>query len=318
MRRINQQKPAACLIMKPMNLYSEKKTYGPALTRCPLCGGSYISPLYNITRFEKPFQVDRCGACGFMFMNPPFSDDVINSFYGEDYFNGSADFAYLDERKIRRFASYVWDKRIEVLHRHIPSGNFLDVGASFGGLMEAAKAYYSAHGIELSPYAGAFAAAIPDCRVHIGTLKDHPFSEGYFSAITMIELLEHLKDPLSAIGECYRLLGEGGVLVLQTANMEGLQARMKKDDYNYFLPGHVSYFSKRNLTEALLRAGFSGVRAFIPVEFGLLPKLRKSRGSFQSLADYRSWLRIAWYHGLSKIHFRDFCATSSMVLYAFK
>ena len=98
----------------------------------------------------------------------------------------------------------------------------------------------------------------------------------------MIELIEHLKDPVSAIDECFRLLKKDGILVIQTANMDGLQARIKGEGYSYFLPGHVSYFSRRNLTEALLRAGFRGVRAFIPVEFGLMPKLLKSRGSFKT------------------------------------
>ena len=171
----------------------------------------------------------------------------------------------------------------------VPSGNFLDIGCSFGGLMKAASRYYVPHGIELSPYAGSHAKELFGDRVHIGTLADHTFPERYFSVITMIELLEHLPDPAQALRECYRLLDENGLLVIQTANMDGLQARIYGPGYAYFMPGHISYFSRRNLVMALKGCGFDTIRVFYPVEFGLLPKLKKSRGSFMSIFDYLAW-----------------------------
>ncbi|MCL1912164.1 MAG: class I SAM-dependent methyltransferase [Leptospirales bacterium] len=251
-------------------------------------------------------------------MNPPFSDEYIDSLYGQNYYDGTASYSYIDERRVKKYARYVWDKRIDTIHGYIPDGNFLDVGASFGGLMESAARFYTPYGIEISPYSGKEAAKLFAGNVHIGGFNGHPFRHDFFSVITMIELLEHLKEPLRAIEESCRLLKKGGVLVIQTANMGGLQAKIKKDSYGYFLPGHLSYFSKKNLTDALLRSGFSRVKAFIPVDFGLLPKLKKSRGNFNSIFDYRHWFRISAYHALGLLHFRDFCATSSMVLYAFK
>ena len=73
-----------------------------------------------------------------------------------------------------------------------------------------------------------------------------------------------------------------------------------------------------NLTRALLRAGFSKVKVFYPVEFGLLPKLQKSRGDFTKLSDYKKWYAIAKYHMLGKIHWKNYALKSSMVIYAFK
>ena len=285
---------------------------------CPLCAGLQLSALYKISRFEQEFSLWRCGSCGFIFMNPPFSDACINSLYGQDYYEGTAPYSYVDERRIKKYARYVWDKRIEKIHGCVPAGNFLDVGASFGGLMESAAKYYTPYGIEISPYSGQKAAELFKGNVHIGDFRSHPFKNDFFSVITMIELLEHLKDPVWALEESCRLLKKGGVLVVQTANMDGLQAKMKKDSYGYFLPGHLSYFSKKNLTDALLKSGFERIKVFIPVDFGLLPKLKKSRGSFNSIFDYRHWLRISAYHVLGFLHFGNFYATSSMVLYAFK
>jgi hypothetical protein len=100
--------------------------------------------------------------------------------------------------------------------------------------------------------------------------------------------------------------------------MEGLQAKFYKDKYAYYMPGHLSYFSKRNLVQILNQTGFSGIEVFHPVEFGLMPKLKKSSHSFKSITDYKAWIRISLYHFLSKIHYGNFALTSSMVVYAIK
>ncbi len=251
-------------------------------------------------------------------MNPPFTEAEIKNMYREDYYSGKADYSYVDEREIERFAMHVWKKRMKFIARHAPAGNYLDVGAAFGGLMKAAEQYFIPHGIEISPYAGEKASALFPGRVHIGTLEDHPFSGDYFSAITMIELIEHLEDPRRALARCHGLLKKGGLLVVQTANMDGRQARQLKDRYEYFMPGHLSYFSMSNLRSTLRECGFSRIKVYYPVEFGLIPKLLKSRHAFKSFKDYRAWPRISWYHVKSKVHCGTFAMTSSMVIYAYK
>ena len=288
------------------------------LNRCPLCGSGGVGPRYRITAYNPPFCVDRCQACGFLFMNPRFRKEVVEGFYKESYYRGNAEYSYFDEREAERYALYVWKKRLKVIRRYRAGGNFLDVGAAFGGFMKAASEYFTPYGIEVSVYSGAQAREIFGERLHVGTLADHPFSKDSFSVITMIEVLEHLPDPVSALRECHGLLGEGGLLVLQTANMEGLQARYWKERYAYFMPGHLSYFSLKNLAGLLERLGFRRVRVYRPVEFGLLPKLLKSRYTFRSPLDYRRWLRIALYHGMGLIHLGNFSLTSSMVVYAVK
>lgn len=288
------------------------------LKSCPLCGSNYISYKYSIDRFKLEFNIDICNSCGFMFMNPPFKDSVIKKFYSEDYFRGRADYSYIDERELKKYSRYVWDKRVEVIHGFIESGNFLDIGCSFGGLLQSAAKYYTPYGIELSDYAYSHCSKLFRNRAHLGTIEDHRFARGTFSVITMIELIEHLADPVKAVTECFQLLQPGGLLVIQTANMNGRQARVLGENYEYFMPGHLSYFTAGNLAEFLRNTGFGEVRVYYPVEFGLLPKLLKSRGGFTRLSDYRAWLRIISYHIKSKIHIGDFAMTSSMVVYAFK
>jgi 2-polyprenyl-3-methyl-5-hydroxy-6-metoxy-1,4-benzoquinol methylase len=293
-------------------MFSDRKT------SCPLCSSSKIKHKYHIDRYRLKFDTDICVTCGFIFMNPQFKDDVIKNLYSEDYFKGRADFSYIDERDIKKYSRYVWDKRIKVIRKYIDSGNFLDVGCSFAGFLESAAKYYKPFGIEISDYA---CSQIPKQfkeNIHHGTLYDHKFKHDSFSVITMIELIEHLADPVYAISECFDLLHKNGVLVIQTANMNGKQAKDLGENYEYFMPGHFSYFTAENLTSLLKKTGFEKVKVYYPVEFGLLPKLQKSRGSFKNISDYKSWLRIISYHIKSKIHFGNFAMTSSMVIYAVK
>jgi len=300
------------------NAAMERQSGKRTETICPLCGSPGIEPRYEIERCGSEFSVHACSECRFMFRNPVPTLREIRKWYGEGYYTGAAEYSYCDERRIEPFARFVWDKRIQLLRKQTGGGNLLDVGCSFGGFMKAASACFIPHGIEISGYAGRYAKGIFREAVHIGTLEDHPFPPSYFSAITMIEVIEHLPDPLSSLAECYKLLRPGGVLLVQTANMDGLQARIQGPRYAYFMPGHCSYFSRRNLLMALTKCGFRKVKFFHPVEFGLIPKLRKSRGGFKSWSDYRHWIRIAAYHAVSKIHIGDFAATSSLSLYAFK
>lgn len=298
--------------------FSDSSIYSPSHTQCPLCSGPDICPLYTIDRYSPPFRVYRCAQCGFIFMNPPFNDSIINNLYNQDYYNGTAEYSYIDERNIERYSRYVWDRRIKFIAARTGPGNFLDIGAAFGGFMKAAEACFTPYGIELSPYSGTYARSLFGDRLHIGSLEDHPFNHNSFSAITMIEVIEHLRKPSSAVKECYDLLKSGGVLVIQTANMQARQARVLKDRYAYYMPGHLSYFSLNNLTGLLKDQGFSKIRVYYPVEFGLLPKLLKSRQSYHKLKDYQGWMPIILYHVKSKIHWKDFAMTSSMVVYAYK
>jgi len=286
-------------------------------TACPLCGSHDISFHYRIDHQSPSFTVDRCHDCGFIFMNPPFKDETIQQFYGREYYEGTADYTYYDERSAERFARFVWDARLKTIRRYVPGGSILDIGCSFGGFLSAASRWFVPHGIEISPFAAEYARKRLGNTIHRGTIGDHPYNHHSFDVITMVEVIEHMKDPAFLVEECRQLLRPGGLLLIQTANMEGLQAQKEGSEYGYYLPGHLSYFSKRNLTTTLKQHGFSRVKAFHPVDFGLLPKLQKSRMNFNSITDYLQWLRITGYHYRGKIRGGNFALTSSMVLYAF-
>ncbi|HEY1406684.1 MAG TPA: class I SAM-dependent methyltransferase [Spirochaetota bacterium] len=250
-------------------------------------------------------------------MNPRFDESTIRSFYSDSYYTGKAEYSYIDERESYTYSSFVWDARLKHIRRFVKSGNFLDVGCSFGGFLSRASRYFTPYGIELSEYSSDYARTKFGLNVFTGTLLDSPYQSGMFSVISMIEIIEHLDDPLAALIHCRKLLQDKGLLVIQTADMDGWQAVNAGKSYHYYLPGHLSYFTEKSLRYALAKAGFSRVVVYRPVDFGLIPKLRKSRGGFKTLSDYIKWIAITKYHLKGYFSHKGRPLTSSMVIYAF-
>ncbi len=283
---------------------------------CPVCGGRFKF-LYTIERLNPPLQIVVCPGCGLQRQNDIPSDPA--HLYDENYYTGDTGYTYRDERKKIEFDNYVWKARLNKIAEFVPPpADFLDIGCAFGGFLQAAgDAGYRAQGLDISQY------AVDECRkrgldVRKGQIAPGVFKNSSLDVVTMVEVFEHLTDPESAMTALRDIIRPGGLLLIQTANFSGLQAAFAGADYNYYLAGHFYYYSTVNLRLLFKKFGFSRIHFYRGVDFGLLPKLQKSRGDFQSWKDYLRWFRIAWYHMKSKIALGDFALTSSMTAYAFR
>ena len=296
-------------IMNPCNNSAKK-------TACPVCSHS-MEFLYTIDRFSNPFDIFVCPECGLQKKHSANEDE--NIYYGEDYYSGRAEYSYIDERKFIPYHRHVWKARLKNIARYVaPPSDFLDIGCAFGGFaLEAKQMGYRAKGLDISDYAVQYAVK-SGLDAKAGKLEDIPFPENSFDIVTMIEVIEHVSDPKKAFHILSDMIRPGGLLILQTANFEGLQAKHKKSDYHYYLPGHLHYYSKSNLEKILKRFGFSRTIFYGGVDFGLMPKLLKSGGGFYKPSDYLKWIQMAVYHYKSKIRWNHFAMTSSMVMYAFR
>lgn len=289
---------------------------------CRLCGNENIRIKYRISGFDPAIVIMECPGCGFLFQEIDIGKS--NSYYDRGYYEGNSFYSYMDERKEERACRVVWKKRflkwIGWDRTGLAKGDFLDIGCSFGGLMQVAGDYgYSPFGVEVSDYSGNYSKKrFGESSVIIGNIEEIELPLNKFSIISMIEVIEHLYDPKKALRNVYASMKRGGVIIIQTADMDGLQARLYGPGYNYFLPGHLSYFSRSNLTKLLESAGFINIEFIGGVEFGLLPKLVKSAFGFKKWTDYFRWFKITMYHLISKIAFGRLHFTSSMVLIAWK
>jgi SAM-dependent methyltransferase len=140
----------------------------------------------------------------------------------------------------------------------------LDVGCSSGAfLMTARKLGLETAGVEPSPEA-AETARRAGLNVFTGFLEAACFPDASFDAVTLIEVIEHLRHPRSLLAECRRVLRPGGILLVTTPNAGSWTARVMGSRWCGFsltaMGGHVSLFSPRSLRMIAERSGFAVAR----------------------------------------------------------
>ncbi len=101
-----------------------------------------------------------------------------------------------------------------------------------------------------------------------------------YDVISMIEVIEHLPDPTSAVALLARLLKPGGLLLLTTGNLDSPVARRHGIHYRYCTPEiHVSLFNPRCLARLYRAHGLDPlpVRYDGTVVFKVVKSLRHRR-----------------------------------------
>jgi 2-polyprenyl-3-methyl-5-hydroxy-6-metoxy-1,4-benzoquinol methylase len=125
-------------------------------------------------------------------------------------------------------------------------GTLLDVGCSTGYFLNAARLHFEASGVEPSLWAATFARERLKLPVTDGTLENVRLPSGSQDVVTMIDVIEHLADPLATLKEIHRVLKPGGLLYLVTPDVASLTARLY-------------YVSPVTLRKILAEAGFETV-----------------------------------------------------------
>lgn len=83
-----------------------------------------------------------------------------------------------------------------------------------------------------------------------------------FDVVLMLNLLEHVADPMAVLRKGRDVLRPGGVLWLQTPNFRSLDARLfrNRNWAGLHCPRHWVVFSRQGLERALGQAGFGGLQ----------------------------------------------------------
>jgi 2-polyprenyl-3-methyl-5-hydroxy-6-metoxy-1,4-benzoquinol methylase len=257
--------------------------------RCDLCGGAGRIPVATVTRFDPPLDIVRCTNCGLIRQYPIPSAERLEGLYGADYY-AYAEFRYGDERGNEAQVRIQYAARLRAIEEHLGLGGppmaaglpatgshrLLDVGSSFGLFLdEARKRGWDVQGVDVSETAAKYAIDALGIPVSATTLRDARLPAASFDAITMIEVIEHMPDPLEQVTEAARLLVPGGLLVIQTADADSLKARLSGSDWEYYLPGHIHYFTRDTLASLVREAGLVPERLYHGDEMGVLAKWRK-------------------------------------------
>jgi len=257
---------------------------------CFLCGGEGVL-LYGGLRdrlFGAPgiWSLMQCPKCQIVWLNPRPLPEDIGELYSQYYTHQIADapkrsleglrkrikasilrssFGYEMEGSSRILGSVL--SRIGPLEdivginvRYLKAddrGRLLDVGCGNGFFLDHMRRLgWDASGVELDGEAVSVAREKLGLEVFHGSLEEANFPDGYFDAVTVNHVIEHVLDPVGLLKECRRILRADGRLIVITPNIKSLGCCAIDENWVHWdPPRHLFIFSPEALGTCAERAG---------------------------------------------------------------
>jgi len=225
--------------------------------RCGYCGQENSRFCYSVRSvYGEVFSIRRCLGCGAFFLTPRPSAEQLGRYYEQEYYGtGSGKFSPAVEKVLDFFRR----RRTCLVERFVRSpGRILDVGCGNGRFLGyLIEKGWEGYGVELAGKAAERAASIAGIRFKIGTLEDGDFPEGYFDAVSLWHVFEHLPAPRETLRIIHSILKPGGFLFVSMPNIRSWQGRLFKGNWLHLdPPRHLVFFSPEDLRKNLAQAGF--------------------------------------------------------------
>ena len=228
---------------------------------CPICRHQQTGVIMKSydDRYGHPglYTLMRCGQCGHQFLDCDMSSDQLIELYTNYYPRKSFDIAtYKAYAEASGFFAWLSGLRCSAF-RWVPRNvRVLDVGCGFGESL----GYHSARGCDVYGIeADENIRRVVDrfgYKVHVGLFDDTLYEENFFDFVTMDQVIEHVKDPISTLCGVARILKPGGTAILSTPNARGWGATLFRRRWiNWHSPYHLQFFTRQSMRLAAQQAG---------------------------------------------------------------
>ncbi len=225
---------------------------------CLVCDGTATNLAVERVANTR-FDLLHCNGCGLEFMHPQPSWEEIQNIYTSDYY-ATWDMKSGEAVSTARMKRLTFRRRLKELSAFSNSGRILDIGTATGFFLDEVKSCgnFEPFGVELSEYAGNIARSkFGDSSIHIGTLETAPFPDGYFNAIAMSDLIEHVQDPRKILQRVHRLLAPGGVAMIMTPDVTSFSCRWMGPRWTHYKLEHLFLFSPQAMRLLAGELGFT-------------------------------------------------------------
>lgn len=258
--------------------------------KCPLCQDDGATRLFEsrdrIHKLPGTFTIFQCKRCHAVFIQPWLTYEELAVYYPDHYtgYRHSRSLERKSYRGLRRFVleNYYgypssgrtkpsWLKRTTAFllsfimaKDAIPyrgAGNFLDVGCGGGSYLYRLRGWgWNVRGVEPSA-SGVKQARALGLEVRQGKLPGAGFPDGFFDAVRLNNVLEHLTDPEETFREIARILRSDGVVYITVPNTRSLNFRLFGENwYGLDAPRHVILYCPRALRFLCDSTGFEIVK----------------------------------------------------------
>lgn len=228
--------------------------------QCSLCAGRNFSRVFDLD-FGI---VARCANCEMVRMIDPVTLGFPELSYDSAYYCGGCQHGgYVDyfgvERSERRICASVFARAIRG-DDGSAGMRALDIGCGGGYLVSAlCCAGFEAVGIDSSEYAIQQARIINQGEYIISDFPAQVLASGEdFGLVTMMDFIEHVRDPVSVLKHACDLLSKSGKLVVMTPMYGGRLSTTQGAKYVQFKADHIHHFTVETMRFAFECAGVGG------------------------------------------------------------
>jgi glycosyltransferase involved in cell wall biosynthesis/2-polyprenyl-3-methyl-5-hydroxy-6-metoxy-1,4-benzoquinol methylase len=193
------------------------------------------------------------------------SDDE-RDFYGHNYFSSyqieKCRLPPISERSRTDLPERCLHWLRTVLRYKVPPGKILELGSSHGGFVAVLRwAGFDATGLDLSPWVVDFARKTFGIPMLLGPIEQQALEPRSLDAVVLMDVLEHLADPVATMGHALNLLKLDGIVLIQTpCYPEGRTYEQMLAENDPFLrmmipDQHLYLFSRRSVGMLLRQLG---------------------------------------------------------------
>jgi SAM-dependent methyltransferase len=235
---------------------------------CCVCRNEQSVPFasgfdYELKTCRNKWQFVKCGNCGHVWLNPRPAISALPIIYPRSYYAYTYD---SEVNGIARKAKAILDRRkLQGIISSVPGRveSFVDVGCGDGRFLKAMESHglnkREIYGLELDTAVvdklqrqgyRAFCKRVEDCT---------EIPENSADLVTMFHVIEHVDRPELVIRQIARWLKKGGVLALETPNLDSFDARVFGRTFwgGYHIPRHWHLFYPQTLARLLSDNGLT-------------------------------------------------------------
>jgi 2-polyprenyl-3-methyl-5-hydroxy-6-metoxy-1,4-benzoquinol methylase len=144
-----------------------------------------------------------------------------------------------------------------VLKYKVPPASSLELGSAHGGFVALLRQVgFDSTGLELSPWIVDFSRQTFKVPVLHGPVEKQQIKPASLDVIVMMDVLEHLADPVGTMSHCMALLKSDGILVIQTPCYQG------QDSYDQMVAQHDPFLEQLKEREHLYLFSQNSIREF--------------------------------------------------------
>ncbi|MCA9101087.1 MAG: class I SAM-dependent methyltransferase [Planctomycetales bacterium] len=217
------------------------------------------------SRYGLTAELWKCESCGFIFADDAAVSDLV------ELYSQLTDDDYVDSSPARALQMrWLMDKATSMRPQ---AASMLDIGAGTG-LLVAEGAARGLRAVGVEPSASLVACGREQYAVELlqGTYPHEQLAGQKFDIVFLVDVIEHVSNPVELLQSCANALNLGGLFVVVTPDAGSMAARMLKDRWWHYRLAHVGYFDRDSMTAAARTAGlkpevFKRARWFFPLGY---------------------------------------------------